>query len=300
MKKNLGRGLASLMGNFEANTEREVITSARVASEDRIYHIPIDKIKANPNQPRKHFDEETLQELAKSIEKSGVISPIMVKRIEDSDEFEIIAGERRFRATQYAGVTKIPAIIKDIEEDTAFELSIIENIQRQNLNVVEEAKSYKELMSKCSYSQNEVAIIVGKSRSHVTNILRLLNLPQPILDMLVEEKITMGHARALIGVENAEKLAINIAEKGLSVRDIEKIIKNKSEKPAEKNPVSIFNSDAMQSDIKLIEELLEKRLNTQVKINSQSRNKGTISINYNSLEQLDKILQLLGNASEEE
>lgn len=300
MKKNLGRGLASLMGNFEPNTEREVITSVRVASEDRIYHIPIDKIKANPNQPRKHFDEETLQELAKSIEKSGVISPIMVKKIEDSDEFEIIAGERRFRATQYAGVTKIPAIIKDIGEDTAFELSIIENIQRQNLNVVEEARSYKELMSKCSYSQNEVAIIVGKSRSHVTNILRLLNLPEPILNMLIEEKITMGHARALIGVENPEKLALNIAEKGLSVRDIEKIIKNKSEKPVEKKTVGIFNSDAMQSDIKLIEELLQKRLNTQVKICSQSRNKGTISVSYNSLEQLDKILQLLGNASEEE
>jgi len=300
MKKNLGRGLASLMGNFEPNTEREVITNVRVASEDRIYQIPIDKIKANPNQPRKHFDEETLQELAKSIEKSGVISPIMVKKIEDSDEFEIIAGERRFRATQYAGVGKIPAIIKDIKEDTAFEMSIIENIQRQNLNVVEEAKSYKDLMNKCSYSQNEVAIIVGKSRSHITNILRLLNLPKPILDMLIEEKITMGHARALIGVEDSEKLALNIAEKGLSVRDIEKIIKNKSEKPIEKKSSVSLNRDAMQSDIKLIEELLEKRLNTRVKIDSQGRNKGTISVNYNSLEQLDKILQLLGNSSEEE
>jgi len=299
MKTNLGRGLASLMGNFEVNVAQDTVQEIS-NGEDRISYIAIDKIKANAGQPRKYFDEQALQDLAKSIEKSGVISPIMVKRIEGSDEFEIIAGERRFRATQYAGITKIPAIVKDVEENTAFELSIIENIQRQNLNVVEEAKSYKELMSKFSYNQNEVAIILGKSRSHVANILRLLNLPESILNMLIEEKISMGHARALVGVEGAEKIALKIVQKGLSVRDVERIINGKDQKEIKNEPKQSFSIESMKSDIKLIEELLEKRLRTQVKINSQSKNKGTISVNYNSLEQLDKILQLLGNAPEEE
>ena len=193
-------------------------------------------------------------------------------------------------------MTTIPAIIKNIAENTAFELAIIENIQRQNLNVVEEAKSYRDLINKYSYSQNEVALIVGKSRSHITNILRLLNLPDSILNMLIEEKISMGHARSLIGSENAEKVAQKIVEQNLSVREVERIIKNQPGIQTQNNqkPIKTAINDGLQEDLKLIEQLLEQRLRTQVQIKLNAQNHGTISINYTSLEQLDQILQLLG------
>ena len=295
MKKNLGRGLAYLMGNI-GTASIEGSPSVTYSTMEQIHYLPIDQIKANPNQPRKYFDEQTLQELTKSIERSGIISPILVTKINDSDEYEIIAGERRFRAAQYANMTTIPAIIKNIAENTAFELAIIENIQRQNLNVVEEAKSYRDLINKYSYSQNEVALIVGKSRSHITNILRLLNLPDSILNMLIEEKISMGHARSLIGSENAEKVAQKIVEQNLSVREVERIIKNQPGIQTQNNqkPIKTAINDGLQEDLKLIEQLLEQRLRTQVQIKLNAQNHGTISINYTSLEQLDQILQLLG------
>ncbi|MCH9753752.1 MAG: ParB/RepB/Spo0J family partition protein [Alphaproteobacteria bacterium] len=291
MKKNLGRGLASLMGGFENVAEKEI------ASKTQIHDISINKIKQNRDQPRKYFDEESLQELARSIKRSGIISPIIVKRIKSTDEYEIVAGERRFRAAQYAKITAIPAIIKNIGEETAFEISIIENIQRQNLNIVEEAKSYRELMSKYSYNQNDVALIVGKSRSHITNILRLLKLPDAVLDLIISGKITMGHAKNLVGVENAEKIAEEFIKRDLTVREAEQFVRALIGKSFEgtkikKEPNLLQN----QSDIKVIENLLGKKLNTSVKIKSQSQSEGTISVKYKSLEQLDKVLQLLGSA----
>jgi len=191
---------------------------------------------------------------------------------------------------------KIPAIIKDIEEKSAFEIAIIENIQRQDLNVVEEAKSYKELMSKYKYNQNDVATIVGKSRSHVTNIMRLLNLSDSILNLLIEGKLTMGHARALISTEKAEEISALIVKKSLSVRETERLIKEGISTESEKPEKKITKKSSSQGDIKVIEDLLREKLRTEVQINSKTQTKGTISIDYNSLEQLDKILQLLGNA----
>lgn len=295
MKKNLGRGLASLMGSFDDEVMQEPASKEGVKS-DHIYHLAIGKVHPNPNQPRKNFDESTLKELAESIKNSGIISPIIVKKIEGKDGYEIIAGERRFRAAGYAKMDKIPAIIKDIEDKSAFEIAIIENIQRQDLNVVEEAKSYKELMSKYKYAQNDVASIVGKSRSHVTNILRLLNLPESVLSLLSEDKITMGHARALIGSDKAGKVAKEIVEKKLNVRETERLIRGGDiDKPVKQKNSPIKKSTA-KGDIKIIEDLLRQKLRTDVYINAKTQTKGSISVDYNSLEQLDKILQLLGNA----
>jgi ParB family chromosome partitioning protein len=279
------------MGNFENVVEKEVILQTQ------IHDIPINKVKQNASQPRKYFDEASLQELAESIKRTGIISPIIVKKIKSTDEYEIVAGERRFRASQYAKMATIPAVIKDISENTAFEISIIENIQRQNLNVIEEAKSYRELLNKYDYSQSEVALIVGKSRSHITNILRLLKLPDAVLDMIISGKLTMGHAKNLVGIENAEKLAEEFVKRDLTVREAEHFVRvlNKSnfeDANSQKKPITEQN----QSDIKLIEDLLGKKLRTSVKIKSQSQSKGTISVKYTSLEQLDKILQLLGSA----
>lgn len=294
MKKSLGRGLSSLMGDFDNVTDKNII------SKTQIHEILIDKVKQNINQPRKHFDEESLRELAESIKRSGIISPIIVKRIKSTDEYEIVAGERRFRASQYAKIKTIPAIIKDIGENTAFEISIIENIQRQNLNVIEEARSYRELMNKYSYSQSEVALIVGKSRSHITNILRLLKLPDSVLDLIILGKLTMGHAKNLVGVENAAELAEEFVKRDFTVREVEEYIRALNNGDFEN---IIQNSEGKKQsheqnsgDIKLIEDLLSKKLRTSVNISPQGQSKGTISVKYKSLEQLDKILQLLGSA----
>lgn len=296
MKKNLGRGLASLMGSFDGEIMQES-ASKEVSNSDHIYYLSTNKIYPNPNQPRKNFDEEALQELANSIKKSGIISPIIVKKIKDKDGYEIIAGERRFRAARYANIDKVPAIIKDLEEKYAFEIAVIENIQRQNLNAVEEAKSYQDLMKKYKYSQHEVSVIVGKSRSHIANFLRLLNLPESILKLLAENKLTMGHARALIGSDHAEEIADLIVKNSLSVRETEKLVRSGAQQvQTKKERKEETTKSSSKGDIKIIEDLLRKKLSTDVYIKSKTQTKGTISVDYNSLEQLDKILQLLGNA----
>jgi ParB family transcriptional regulator, chromosome partitioning protein len=294
MKKNLGRGLASLMGSFDDEIVHDHTSKEEVKS-DHIYSLPINKLHPNLNQPRKNFDESTLKELAESIKNSGVISPIIVKKMDGKDGYEIIAGERRFRAAVYAKKDKIPAIIKEIEDKSAFEISIIENIQRQDLNIVEEAKSYKELMRKYKYNHNDIAATVGKSRSHVTNIMRLLSLPDSLLTLLIEGKLTMGHARALIGTGKAEELSALIVKKGLSVRDAERLIREEVPAKSEKQEKKVAKKSNSRGDIKAIEDLLSKKLRTEVLIHSKTKTKGAISVNYDSLEQLDKILQLLGN-----
>ena len=284
MKKGLGRGLSYLMGNTPIN-----IDISDDSNQEKIIYIPLGQIKQNPDQPRKHFNEESLSELAQSIAKTGVISPIIVKLKEDG--YEIIAGERRFRAAQLSNIETIPAIIKNVSEITGFEIAIIENIQRENLNVVEEAKAYRDLTNKYSYSQSDVASIIGKSRSYVTNILRLLTLPQSVLVLLEKGKITMGHARALIGLPNAEELAQEILSKNLSVRDIEKLLKKKNQiLELGHNP----SKERLNEHLHEIENLLTKKLKAKIKIKPNSIQNGTITIKYTSLDKLDQLLQLLG------
>ena len=283
-KNNLGRGLSALIGdlvldqNMQDNDDKSLI------------EVPIEDLVVNKEQPRKNFDAEALKELSDSIKKQGIISPIIVRKQPDG-KYEIVAGERRFRAAGFANLKRVPIIIKDLKESDAFEISIIENIQRQDLNVIEEANAYRSLMEKYSYNQNELSDVVGKSRSHITNILRLLTLPPKVLELLMCNAISMGHARALIGVVNAESIARRIVAQGLSVRQTEFLV-NRKRKPRS-TMLNMATSDNIQDDIKLIEDLLSRKLHTTVKIKSKDENEGNISIKYKTLEELDKILQLL-------
>lgn len=209
--KKFGKGLSSLLGNKNLSileTKNE---------------IDINSIIVNKNQPRKNFDNETLEELVKSIKKFGILQPIIVRKIDD--KYEIVAGERRFRSALLAGLKKVPVIIKSLEDKEAFSLSIIENIQRENLNPIEEASAYHELVEKYNYKQQEISEIIGKSRSHIANLMRLLSLPKKVKSYLIEGKIEMGHARALVNYKNAEDIIDYVVDNKLTVREVETLIK---------------------------------------------------------------------------
>lgn len=209
--KKFGKGLSSLLGNKNLSileTKNE---------------IDINSIIVNKNQPRKNFDNETLEELVQSIKKFGILQPIIVRKIDD--KYEIVAGERRFRSALLAGLKKVPVIIKSLEDKEAFSLSIIENIQRENLNPIEEANAYHELVEKYNYKQQEISEIIGKSRSHIANLMRLLSLPKKVKSYLIEGKIEMGHARALVNYKNAEDIIDYVVDNKLTVREVETLIK---------------------------------------------------------------------------
>ncbi len=209
--KKFGKGLSSLLGNKNLSileTKNE---------------IDINSIIVNKNQPRKNFDNETLEELVQSIKKFGILQPIIVRKIDD--KYEIVAGERRFRSALLAGLKKVPVIIKSLEDKEAFSLSIIENIQRENLNPIEEASAYHELVEKYNYKQQEISEIIGKSRSHIANLMRLLSLPKKVKSYLIEGKIEMGHARALVNYKNAEDIIDYVVDNKLTVREVETLIK---------------------------------------------------------------------------
>jgi ParB family transcriptional regulator, chromosome partitioning protein len=286
-KNKLGRGLSALIGDLgiDQNMQRD--------NTKALLEVALEDLVANKEQPRKNFDAEALKELSDSIKQKGVISPIIVRKNSDG-KYEIIAGERRFRAAGFANLKRVPVIIKDIEETAAFEIALIENLQRQDLNVIEEANAYKSLMEKHSYNQNEISEVIGKSRSHITNILRLLTLPPKVLELLMYDAISMGHARALIGMPNAEAMAKRVVEQGLSVRQTEFLV-NRKRKP-KTQILNLATSDNIKNDIKLIEELLSQKLHTTVAIKAKDENAGSISVKYKSLEELDKILQLLSKS----
>lgn len=282
-KSRIGRGLSSLLGGSDLN-----VRTVEEDRESRIILVSPDKVEANPGQPRKDFPRETLDDLRESIKSKGIISPIIVRQV--GEKYEIIAGERRYRAAKEAGLEKIPVIVKSIEEQEVLELAIIENIQRQALNAVEEAEAYKSLMETCGYTQFEIGTVVGKSRSYISNLIRLLSLPDKVIEYLRHGKITMGHARALVGQENAMYLADKIINQSLNVRQIEKIIQNKHEKPKQDKEIT-----ELLDDLKAIEDLLAKKLDTKVKITQGKKrlDSGEIRLKYDSLEELDKFLQIL-------
>ncbi len=284
-KSNLGRGLSALMGIVDIKSE----VSENNSRYD-VIEVPINDILINSEQPRKSFDAESLQELALSIKQKGIISPILVRR-KEQNKFEIIAGERRYRAAQFAKLATVPVLIKDMEDIMAFEVALIENIQRQDLNIIEEASAYKSLLNKHSYNYNEISEITGKSRSHITNIIRLLALPEKVLELLACNMISMGHARALIGSPNAEMIADRIVKQGLSVRQVENLVSTKDKNKT--SLLSIATGNNFNDDIKAIEDLLSKKLHSTVNIKQKDENTGSISIAYKSLGELDKILQLL-------
>ena len=285
-KKGLGakgRGLEALISQQVENI-----------NEKGVSEIDINKISPNREQPRKVFDEVALEELASSIKQVGVIQPVILAK--DGDFYTIIAGERRWRAAKIAGIEKIPAIVKDYDKTVSFEIALIENLQRENLNIIEEANGYKQLIDSFSLSQEEVADKVGKSRSAVTNALRLLNLDKDVRELVLENKLSGGHARALLGLNDSKKqmeLAEKIIENGLSVRAAEALVKAvNTEKPVQARENS-FNT----SGYKTIEKDLKDIFGTKVKLNCK-KNKGKIEIEYYSDADLERILEIIKKIDE--
>ena len=274
-KKGLGRGLSSLIGDGDARTSNDKIS--------------ISSIIPNQNQPRKIFDKEALNELANSIKERGIIQPLVVRKSNiHVDKFELIAGERRWQAAQLSDLHDVPVIVIDADNLKSLELAIIENVQRKDLNPIEEAESYKNLIDNFSYDQEKVSKFIGKSRSHISNSLRLLTLPAKLIEMIRIGKISQGHAKILIGLENAILLAEKIVKKKLSVRQAEslvRLIKNSSSK--------FYRSK--DSNIIATENELADKIGMRVILNNKKNNSGTLSFQYKGIDQLDRLINIIKN-----
>ena len=255
--------------------------------------MPIEFVGRNPRNPRRYFDESELQDLASSIRQHGIVQPVVVRTIADN-RFEIIAGERRWRAAQLAGLIEIPVIIRDVDDRTALEIAIVENVQRSDLNPLEEAMGYELLIADHGYTQNDLGEIIGKSRSHVANSLRLLKLPEPVRDMLASGTLSAGHARALIPTSDPVALAKTIVAKGMSVRDAERIAQNDIKSQGDSGNLSQASArkDEKDSDTLALERTLSDVLGLDVTVNHKG-NGGHLRIAYKTLEQLEEICRLL-------
>jgi len=273
IKRGLGRGLSSLIGETKVETQKNKLL--------------IGDLKANKFQPRKNFDEESLNELTSSIKERGILQPIIVRRsIEDQSKFEIIAGERRWLAAQKAGLHVVPVVITEADDLKSLEFAIIENVQRHDLNPLEEAQGYKRLIDEFSYDQEKVSKFIGKSRSYITNSLRLLSLPIEVIKLIETQKLTAGHGKILVGLENALFVANKIIEKNLSVRQAEnfvklfKVEKNKSSK--------IKDINIMHLEMSIV-----NKIGLNVEIQNKKNNKGKIVFEYKNLDQLNKIIDII-------
>ena len=274
-KKGLGRGLSSLIGDSEVKENRTLIS--------------ISSIIRNKYQPRKVFEKESLEELTNSIKERGIIQPIIVRKSENIiDKFEIIAGERRWQAAQKAGLHKVPVVVIEADNLKSLEFAIVENVQRKDLNPIEEAEGYKRLIDEFSYDQEKVAKFIGKSRAHVSNCLRLLSLPQKIIEHISNEKISQGHAKILVGIENAELLAEKIISKKLSVRQAEALVR------FTKTIKSTFKKNK-DSNIKDIENQLMEKIGMRVYVNNNKNNSGTLTFKYKGLDQMERLIQVIKN-----
>ncbi len=289
-KKSLGRGLSSLLSDTVLDLSDEVsLDNQKSTPKDKsLTVIPIEKIIPNKNQPRRSFNQQDLEDLKVSIKAKGLLQPIIVR--EKGDFFEIVAGERRWRASQLAQIHELPAIVRNLSDADVLEIAIIENIQRADLNPYEEALGYKDLLEKFDHTQEKLASILGKSRVYISNMIRLLNLPDEILKFLQVGKITTGHARALIGLENSLELAQEIVKKGLSVRDTERLVKKYSQKTLDPR-VAKTKKD---SDTEMLERDLAAELNVSVSIDHNNANEnGRLIFSYRNLEELDRIIGII-------
>ena len=292
-KKSLGRGLSSLLSEtqIDLNNDQDmnfVEEPNNIKRSKTLSLIPIEKIQPNRNQPRKTFSEEELTELKNSIESKGLLQPIIVR--EKGGYYEIVAGERRWRAAQLAQLHEIPALIKELTDIEVLEIAIIENIQRSNLNPYEEALGYKQLLEKFNYTQEELASNLGKSRVYITNLTRLLNLPDSVLKFLKDGTITVGHARALIGVDKALEIAKSIVKNELSVRETERLVKEFSKK----NLKSKSTLKAKDADTQMLESELSAELGFPVSIShNEGEKRGRLVFNYRNLEDLDRVINII-------
>ena len=290
--RGLGRGLSSLMGDLN----NESLTSNKNSESQTIEKlVPVEKIYPNPNQPRKSFQEEKLIELANSIKTKGIVQPLIVRKKKGTKEsFEIVAGERRWRAAQRAQIHELPVIIKEFTDIEVLEIAIIENVQRADLNPIEEALGYKNLMENFDHTQDGLSKEIGKSRSHIANLLRLLNLPSSVQGLLISGQLTAGHARALVTCDNPLAIAKQIISLGLSVRDAERLAKNVGEKKVSNKA----KTKEKPADTVLLEADLSAALKMKVSINhEEGKEKGLISITYKSLDELDRISEVILNGN---
>lgn len=286
-KKGLGRGLSALLADAGTGIQENI----RVTQNPDLM-LAIEKILPNPDQPRRDFAESDLADLAASIAEKGIIQPIIVRNNPNgTDTYQIVAGERRWRAAQKAQLHEIPALIRELSDVEVLELAIIENIQRADLNAIEEATGYRQLMDRFGHTQEQLAEALGKSRSHIANLLRLLNLPDEVLGMVRSGKLSAGHARALVPCENPNDLAKQIISKGLSVRQTEKLVKTAGSMQKPESKVVASQKDA---DTKALEADLGAHLGLKVNISHKEKSgNGEIMIKYKDLEELDKICSIL-------
>jgi ParB family transcriptional regulator, chromosome partitioning protein len=287
-RRRLGRGLAALIGEMDQPLPAAPEPTTAINADRR---VPIEFVARNPRNPRRSFDEAELQDLASSIRQHGIVQPVVVRTIAD-ERYEIIAGERRWRAAQLAGFSDIPVIIRDVDDRTALEIAIVENVQRSDLNPLEEALGYEQLVAEHGYTQNDLGEIIGKSRSHVANSLRLLKLPEPVRDMLSSGTLSAGHARALIPTSDPASLARTIVAKGLSVRDTERLAQNDIRAQSDPNfgkPAARPEKDA---DTLALERTLTDSLGLEVTVNHKASG-GQLRIAYKTLDQLEEICRLL-------
>ena len=273
IKKGLGRGLSSLIGETKV--------------ENKTNKLNLSEIIPNKYQPRKDFDEDNLEDLSHSIKERGVIQPIIVRRSNSDDaKYEIIAGERRWLAARKAGLHDIPVVVTEADDLKSLEFAIVENVQRHDLNPLEEAQGYKRLIDEFSYDQEKVSKFIGKSRSYITNSLRLLTLPKSVLQYIEEKKISAGHAKILVGLDNAEFIANKIIEKKLSVRQSENFVKIFKKKKGS------FSS-SIDPNIQNLERSISDKIGLMVSIKNNKRNKGTITFSYHDIDQLNKIIDII-------
>ena len=284
-RKSLGRGLGALLGDAEFNIDEalnDTPTQSAQAPDDR---VDVNLLFPSPFQPRKDFDEEALNALVESVKEKGVLQPLLVRK--KNGRFEIIAGERRWRASKLAGLQTVPIIVKDMDDKEVLEVALVENLLRENLSAIEEAEGFQRLIDEFSHTQEALAQIVGKSRSHVANTLRLLNLPDPVKDLVREGTLSAGHARALVGLDNAETLAKQIVAKDLNVRQVEELVAK------QKNPEVKEPKKAKDEDIVEIEKDLNKNLGLRIKISPSKQGGGKVVLQYASAAELDMIIDIL-------
>ncbi len=282
-RKSLGRGLGALLGDDDFDLGNNVDVNS---VSDTTNLVDITLIKPSKYQPRTEFDEESLQALADSIKEKGVLQPLLVRKSDFG--YELIAGERRWRASQMAGLNKVPVIEKDFNDKEVLEVALVENLLRENLSAVEEAEALQRLMDEFSHTQDALSKVIGKSRSYIANTLRLLNLPKAVRQMVKEGRLSAGHARALVGLDNAEDIALQIVKKDLSVRQVEELVAKLKNGKKEKEPVV-----AKDSDITDIEQDLNKSLGLRIKITPSKQGGGKVVLQYASAAELDMIVDIL-------
>ncbi len=290
--RGLGRGLSSLLGNNEI--EQVTRSSESVTPKinlQGLHQVPIERIEVGPWQPRRRFDSEGLEELAASIREKGIVQPILLRADPKNPTcYQLVAGERRWRAAQLAKLHELPAIIRELDESDCYEIALIENIQRSDLSVIEEAQGYKKLLDTNRYTQEQISELIGKSRSHITNLLRLLGLPSSVQTMLLERQLTMGQARPLIGHPRAEALAQIIYTKGLSARQVEALAKSE---PSRAKQSAISNPKS--ADMKALETTASQKLGLKLRIDwNESKERGKVTIQCGSLDQMTHFLARIG------